>query len=310
MRYSSRYSPALRYSRAALNAHLDMKICPACSARFGSAAWVCPSCSWQAPRHGAITILTSEESVSGFASEFFDALAILEEGHFWFAGRNALIAWAVRQYFPEARTFLEVGAGTAQVTGALQRACPGMSFTASEAFREGLLVAERKAAGAELVQADVHTLPWEGEFDVIGAFDVLEHIADDAGAVRQIARAVKPGGGVIVTVPQHRWLWSPLDDYSHHQRRYTRTDLVALLTRAGLRVERVTSFVSLLLPVLLASRVAQRRRGVDPHGEYRISSVANRIGGFAMNVERALIRGGVSLPAGGSLLAIARLPSR
>lgn len=250
--------------------------------------------------------MTSATSVSGFTSSFFDALPVLEERHFWFIGRNALIAWAVGRYFPLARTFLEVGCGTAQVTGALQRACPALSFTASEALREGLLVAERKAPGAELVQADVQDLPWEEEFDIVGAFDVLEHVADHAGAARQIARAVKPGGGVIVTVPQHPWLWSPLDDYSHHHRRYSRSALVALLAQAGLRVDRVTSFVSLLFPVLIASRLAQRGRPVDPHGEYRLSRFANWVGEKTLNVERALIRSGVSLPVGGSLLAIAR----
>ena len=238
--------------------------------------------------------------------QFFDALDALEEGHFWFNGRNALIASAVGRHFPQARTFLEVGCGTAQVTGALQRACPTLSFTASEVLREGLVVAERKAPGVELVQADVHDLPWEDEFDIVGAFDVLEHVADHAAAARQLAKVVKPGGGVIVTVPQHQWLWSPLDDYSHHQRRYSRTALAALLTGAGLRVERVTSFVSLLLPVLIASRLAQRRRPVDPHGEYQLSRLGNWVGNRMMSAERALIRAGVSLPAGGSLLAIAR----
>jgi SAM-dependent methyltransferase len=250
--------------------------------------------------------VTSVESVAGFKSDFFEALPTLEEGHFWFHGRNALVAWAVRRYFPQARTFLEVGCGTAHVTGALQRAYPTLSFTASEPLREGLLVAERKAPGAELVQTDIHALPWEDEFDVAGAFDVLEHVEDHVGAARQLANVVRPGGGVIVTVPQHAWLWSPLDDYSQHRRRYSRQALVAALTEAGLRVERVTSFVSLLLPVLIASRLKQRRRFMDPHEEYRVGSLTNRAGIAAMTVERSLIRAGLSLPSGGSLMAIAR----
>jgi SAM-dependent methyltransferase len=244
-------------------------------------------------------------SVPGFAPEFFDALPTLEEDHFWFTARNTLIAWAVRRYFPAARTFLEAGCGTAQVTASLQRACPHLSFTASEALLEGLSVAERKAPGAELVQVDVVKLPWDAEFDVAGAFDVLEHVADDAAAIRQLARAVRPGGGVIVTVPQHPWLWSPVDEYSRHERRYTRKALVDRLEEAGLHIERVTSFVSLLLPMLLLSRATQRGRPVDPHAEYRIGRIFNTVGGVLMNVERSLIRAGVSLPAGGSLLAVA-----
>src|SRR5262245_61558430 len=143
-----------------------MKVCPVCAARFRSTAWTCPACTWTAPRYRTINVVTPIESVAGFESAFFEALPALEEGHFWFHGRNALVAWAVRRYFPQARTFLEVGCGTAHVTGALQRACPTLSFTASEPLREGLLVAERKAPGAELVQTDIHTLPWEDEFDV------------------------------------------------------------------------------------------------------------------------------------------------
>ena len=302
--------PAVAQMRAQLlestiNDNGTMKVCPACDARFDS-AWVCPRCGWQAQRHRTIQIVTSNGSVPGFASEFFDALPTLEEGHFWFTARNALIGWAISRYFPQARTFLEVGCGTGQVTGALKRTHSNLSFTASEAILEGLLIAERKAPGVELVQADARRLPWDEEFDIVGAFDVLEHIADHAGAVREMTRSIRPGGGVIVTVPQHRWLWSPLDEYSRHERRYTKGELVALLERSGLRVQRITSFVSLLLPMLLASRLSQRGRPVHPDSEFRLSSRVNGVGDMAMRIERALIRAGVSFPLGGSLLAVAR----
>lgn len=282
-----------------------MKVCPRCDARFEGPGWACNSCSWSAPLHETVHVIASG-GAAGFASEFFDALPDLEQGHFWFDNRNALIVWAVRRYFPEARTFLEVGCGTGQVTGALLAALPHLRFTASEAFLEGLLVARSKARGAELVQAVVERLPWEAEFDLVGAFDVLEHVTDHVAAAHQIARAIKPGGGVIVTVPQHRWLWSPLDDYSRHQRRYTRGELVSLLEGAGFAIERVSSFVSLLLPVLLASRLAQQGRPVDAAREYRIGPVTNGLGAAALKVERGLIRAGLSFPAGGSLLAVAR----
>lgn len=246
--------------------------------------------------------------VEGFSAEFFDGLAAVEERHFWFRGRNALIGWALSRYFPNASTFLEVGCGNGQVAAAMQRMNPALRITASEAFVEGLSIAGRRMPDADLVQADARQLPWDDEFDVVGAFDVLEHIVDDAGAARQLARAARRGGGVIVTVPQHQWLWSPIDEYSGHQRRYTRSGLVNLLERAGLHVERLTSFVSLLLPVLALTRGA-RRDARDPMAEFRISPGANGVGAAAMRLELALIRAGVSLPAGGSLLAVARRPA-
>jgi 2-polyprenyl-3-methyl-5-hydroxy-6-metoxy-1,4-benzoquinol methylase len=283
-----------------------MKICPACDARYTGPEWRCASCGWAAARRGPIVSVAPAHGAPGFAAEFFDPLAEAEDRHFWFAARNALLAWALRRYFPGARTMLDAGCGNGQVARALLRAAPGLRITGSEAFPEALAIASTKAPGVELVQADVRALPWEHEFDVVGAFDVLEHVKEDQEAARRLARAARPGGGVIVTVPQHRWLWSPVDDYSRHERRYTRRGLVALLEGAGLSVIRTTSFVSLPLPALALSRAIQRTRPAEPVRELRISTVANAVGKAVMDVERVLIRGGVPLPAGGSLLAIAR----
>lgn len=283
-----------------------MKICPACRRRFVSPDWSCPFCEWKARREATIRCVTGSGTADGWSPHSFDALAAVEDRHFWFSSRNALIAWAMSRYFPAARTFLDVGAGNGQVARALQRAFPALRLTACEAYLEGLVSAAKNVPTAELVQADIGDLPWSEEFDVAGAFDVLEHVTDEAGALQQMVQTLRPGGGVIVTVPQHPWLWSPVDDYSGHVRRYTRALLRSRLESAGLRVERMTSFVSLLLPVLVVSRVSSRGSPVDPDTEYRMSTLVNAAGATAMSVERWLIRSGVSLPAGGSLLAVAR----
>jgi hypothetical protein len=110
----------------------------------------------------------------------------------------------------------------------------------------------------------------------------------------------------VITVPQHQWLWSPLDEYAGHQRRYSRASLVSLVRAAGLRPVLITSFVSLLLPALLLSRFSQRGTTVDPMQEFRIAPAVNRISSWVMTAERTLIRAGLPLPAGGSLLLIAR----
>jgi SAM-dependent methyltransferase len=180
-----------------------------------------------------------------------------------------------------------------------------------EPFRAGLEVASACGTRAELIQGDALHLPYAAEFDVVGAFDVIEHIEDDERVLQQMASAVAPGGGVIITVPQHPFLWSPFDDYSHHCRRYTRRELVRHLLVAGLNVMRVTSFVSLLLPAMLLSRVKLSRGqhgSTDPAEEFRISPLANKVAAAVMHAERVLIRGGMSLPVGGSLLAVATRP--
>jgi SAM-dependent methyltransferase len=157
---------------------------------------------------------------------------------------------------------------------------------------------------------DARQIPFEAEFDVIGAFDVLEHIKEDELALSQVFRATKPGGGIVLTVPQHPWLWSTLDDFGCHKRRYSRSELVGKVGRAGFSVLRVTSYVSLLLPLLLLSRLGQRqpKDNCDVMGEFEISTFVNLSLEKVLNLERALVKLGLSFPAGGSLLVIAQRP--
>lgn len=289
-----------------------MKICPACAHRFEGAEWKCPRCEWTAVVEDGVHSLLppATDGAPGYEAGILDELDTAERGHFWFAGRTALIALVLDRFFPATTSFLDVGSGTGHLVAALRSHRPSMRCTAVEAFMSGLQLTARRAADIELVQADALHLPYDAEFDVAGAFDVIEHIEDDAAALGEMARAVRPGGGLIVTVPQHQFLWSPFDDYARHQRRYGRRQLARLLQRAGCDVVFATSFVSLLLPAMFASRVIQRTDPDDPLAEFRISRLANHIGRTAMTLERQLIRWGVSLPFGGSLLMVARKKGR
>jgi SAM-dependent methyltransferase len=244
----------------------------------------------------------------GFSDGQAHDLAGIDPRHFWFAGRNRLIVWALRRYFPTARSVLEVGCGTGHVLRAIAEAQPELALTGSEMSAECVKLAAGAVPSATMVQADTRDLPYDREFDVVGAFDVLEHIHDDGAALAAMVRAVRPGGGIMLTVPQHMWLWSPLDDYSRHYRRYTRQGLVGLARRTGLDILRATSFVTLLLPGLLVSRVMQRRVEMAPGREFTISARVNGLGTAAMRAELALVRRGLSLPVGGSLLVVARRP--
>ena len=147
-----------------------------------------------------------------------------------------------------------------------------------------------------------------GEFAAVGAFDVIEHIDEDEVALAQMHRALRPRGGLLLTVPQHPWLWSGADDFADHRRRYRRHELVERVRRAGFEVERVTSFVFLLLPAMAASRWIQRlrKREYDPMSERRLPRVLDRAMWGVLKAETALIRAGISFPAGGSLLLVAR----
>ena len=248
----------------------------------------------------------------GFSADYFAQLVQLEEDSFWFQSRNRLLTWALGRYFPRARSLLEIGCGTGFVLSAIQRRFPKLRLSGSDLFDEGLALAQKRLPGVTLHQLDASHIPFKAEFDVVGAFDVLEHIKDDAAALQQMFQAAKPGGGVILTVPQHRFLWSSVDEYSFHERRYTRTQLRKKVERAGFNVRRITSFVSLLLPLMLVSRARHRTSHActDPLAEYRIGSRLSAVLEKVMTVERVLIRAGLSFPAGGSLLLVAGRPGR
>jgi SAM-dependent methyltransferase len=225
-----------------------------------------------------------------------------EDGSFWFRSRNRLIVSTIRRRFGEPRSILEVGCGTGYVLSALAQAFPGSKITGADPSSPGISVARRRVPEATFLVADAQELRFDEPFDMVGSFDVLEHIADDGTAIQAIARTVRRGGGLIVTVPQHPWLWSSFDELSGHERRYTRSDLVAKLRRAGFRNIRATSFVTLLLPALV---VARRRPSVDLADSLQLPTVVDRSFEGVMTFERFLHRAGIPFPAGGSLLVTA-----
>jgi SAM-dependent methyltransferase len=245
----------------------------------------------------------------GFDERSFEHLPQAEERSFWFRSRNSLIVWALRRYFPAARSMLEVGCGTGFVLAGVRQAFPEMRLVGGELFQAGLTVAAQRVPDAELLELDARNLPFQDEFDVVGAFDVLEHINEDERVLAELHAALHPGGGLLVTVPQHPRLWSAVDAYSQHVRRYTRRELLAKVRRAGFELVHCTSFVSFLLPVLAASRLRFRGdKAFDPLSEYGSPPFVDSALGWVLAAERALIKSGLPLPAGGSLLVVARRP--
>jgi SAM-dependent methyltransferase len=282
----------------------QLKICAACDHRFEGPGWRCPACGTD----GETFTPYRDDIGGGFPTDAAATLELVEAQSFWFRSRNELLAWAVARYAPRATSFLEVGCGTGFVLAGLQKRFPSLHLEGGELDPEGLEVARRRLPAVPLLRMDARRIPFEDEFDVVGSFDVIEHIDEDELALQQIARAAKPGGTVLITVPQHPSLWSVADDVGHHKRRYTRTELRTKLREAGLRVERTTSFVTVLLPAMYASR-RRARSADDATGELTLAPRLDRWLERAMTAERGLIRAGVSLPAGGSLLAVATKPA-
>lgn len=248
-------------------------------------------------------------SRTSFDPAHFARLRALEERSFWFAGRSDLIEWAFARYFGRAADFMEIGCGTGYVLSRMHLAFPNLALSGSELLDEGLACARDRLHGvARLEKADATALSCIGAFDAMGAFDVIEHIEDDARVLMNIRNALRPGGGLLVTVPQHEWLWSSTDVAACHVRRYTRKALRAKLHDAGFEVLRMTSFVSLLLPAMLLARRRSGEGMAEVEAELALPAPLNAIGAATLWLERMAIRAGIDLPAGGSLLAVARKP--
>jgi SAM-dependent methyltransferase len=287
-----------------------MKLCSGCGKQFELSGWRCPFCLHEPERLDGLLAFAPKlagES-EGFEANYFSSLVTLEEGNFWFRSRNRLIIWALRRYFPRAESFMEIGCGTGYVLSGIREAFPELALFGSEIFTAGLCFAAGRLPGVELFQMNARDIPFREEFDVVGAFDVLEHIKEDEEVLAQMYQATRKSGGIILTVPQHAFLWSQTDEYARHVRRYNARDLKEKCERAGFTVVRMTSFVSLLLPLLMLSRAKQQllREKVEDASEFKISPLMNATLERALDAERAAIRSGLSLPAGGSLLLVAR----
>ena len=286
-----------------------MKVCSLCQTAYVSADWECPACAYRPISVGGFAVLAPDlaEGGAGFRPEAFEHLAALEARNFWFRARNRLIVWALKRHFPNMQRYLEIGCGTGYVLAGVAQAYPSATLVGSEVFSVGLPYAASRVSTAELLQMDARRIPFVEEFDVIGAFDVLEHIEEDEVVLAAIFRALMPGGGVAITVPQHPWLWSTADDNACHVRRYKVDELRDKVLRAGFKLEFETSFVSLLLPAMLASRLTkQQAEGSEVSmPELNLPTWLNRIFEIVMKLERWLIRSGLRLKLGGSRLLIA-----
>lgn len=283
--------------------------CPGCTTAYPSQLDICPQCGFSPYKISGFKAWAPELSVTGggFRAEYFSNLASREAENFWFRARNKLIVWALKRHFPNLQRYLEIGCGTGYVLAGVAQAYPAAKLVGSEIFSVGLAYAASRVSTAELFQMDARQIPYVEEFDVIGAFDVLEHIEEDEVVLAAMFRALRPGGGVAITVPQHPWLWSTADESACHVRRYKVGELREKVLRAGFRLEFETSFVSLLLPAMLASRLTKRRERApeDAMSEFSLPPWLNRVFEFVMDLERYLIQIGLRMKLGGSRLLIA-----
>jgi len=257
----------------------------------------------------------------GYNPDFYAPLFEAEDRHFWFRARNVVLERIVAAETAGLRNgfrVLEVGCGTGYVLRMLHDTCRRGVVIGMDRFADGLALA-RKRSAAPVVRGRIEAAPFSVPFDLIGIFDTLEHIDDDAAALGNLRQLLRPGGVLCVTVPAYEELWSDFDVESRHCRRYAPELLDERLRQAGFTVEYLTPFMATLYPLARIGRFlsdAQRRRRAASGDasqsavvdQLRIRPGINGVLTFLLAQEARLIEARKQLPLGTSLLAVARVP--
>ena len=233
----------------------------------------------------------------------YDRMAELDELHWWYRARRDVLRELIKRRIrlPADARILEVGCGTGHNFQMLR----GFGrLDAVELDGAARAIASRRLGHAvmdaplpQLTGVEMHA------YDLIAMLDVLEHLDEDRAALVSLAARLKPGGRILITVPAHPWMWSAHDEVNHHKRRYTRRTLAAAVADAGLKLETMRWFNSLLFPLAAAARLAGRITGKEDSDDKLPPAPVNRLFETIFGLERYAI-GRVPLPPGVSLAAI------
>lgn len=236
----------------------------------------------------------------------YEILYRIEETHWWHSARRRIVLDWIKQRYPgrDDLEILDAGCGTGIMLQELRLLGAAVGVDISD---EALDFCRKR--GLENVQrADVLKLPFDaGTFDFVTVLDVLEHLDEDTGALREVRRVLKPGGLIFIFAPAHRWLWSLQDDVSHHKRRYTARTLRETIEAAGLEIERQSYVSAFLLPVIFLGRqwlkvrlkFRERNTENDLHPEW-----SNGILRSIFQSEIPILRR-MNMPFGASLICVA-----
>lgn len=260
--------------------------------------------------------LSDDFPESGFDIADNQDKEVWSQNFFWSSSRNRLFKRIVYDHLkPKGKTkYLEIGCATGEFIRHIVEN-KNLDITGSEIYLKALVHAQKNFPGVNFIQYDITQGVIGEEFDLIVAFDVIEHIEDDATAISNINKMLGENGCLIITVPQHRFMWSNLDAILHHKRRYSRRELVTKLQENGFDIRYATSFLFVLFPLMLISRFLDKSRSRtqpdksdDSALKKRVHFPAflNRIFDYFMRIDEFFIRMGISLPFGGTLVVIAR----
>lgn len=232
----------------------------------------------------------------------------VEDSHWWFVGRRSILESFMQSIASKTSIdgtelkILDIGCGT----GA------NLEMLAQFGHAEGVDVSDDalefcKKKGLDVRHGLAENLPYADEtFDISTALDVIEHLDDDIAGLKEMNRVTRSRGYVLIFVPAFMWLWGVQDDISNHRIRYTRSQIIERIERAGLKVERATyANFTFFLPIL-AGRTLMKLTGLKPESENNVNiSALNEPFGKLFSSERHWLSR-ANFPFGVSIVIVAR----
>lgn len=236
----------------------------------------------------------------------------LESKHWWFIGRRAIVGEVLAQRLEPGtnRRILDLGCGAGSMVPLLARFGTVEALDTSD---EAVAWCRERFPDATFEVGRIpDALPPAESLDVVCAFDVIEHLADDVASIAGIREALVPGGTFVCTVPAYQWMWGPHDELNHHYRRYTRPRLVSTLEAGGLEVDWASYYNAALLPAVAVVRVGRRLLTRDRPPASDLDLRVGPLNGLLARLlsgERHLLRR-FRLPFGVSIAAVAHRPAQ
>lgn len=296
----------------------NILLCPYCRSILCAEKdrYFCAKCIYGFPilENSIISFVKDTNENNNFNERMCNNLLEMEKKHFWHIGRKEIIISMLKIFISDCTNnvkMLEVGCGNGSVLRYLKK--EGIDIEGVDVSLPGLKFC-RKQANIPLYQLDVSitALPFISEcYDIVGMFDLIEHINNDQQILEEVYRCCKKNGFLIVTVPANKYLWSYFDIIAGHKRRYSKKEIERKLYKAGFKVEKISFYVFFLFPIIFLMRklhsLNNRKRNIQINNFIEIQTIPllNSFFLMLMRLEKKILPF-INLPWGTSLIVVAK----
>lgn len=246
-----------------------------------------------------------------YYKEYYD----LERNHWWFKARERIISNLIKKLISEnnysAReiSILNIGCSTGRSSEYLSE----FGKVTSIEYDDFCCEFAREKTGLEIIHGSITELPFSVEkFDLVCAFDVIEHVKDDQLAVNEMKRVLKENGIIFITIPAFMSLWSHHDEINQHFRRYKLHEVERLFKFDKIGKTIFSSYFNffLFLPIYLFRKLSNllklgdKRKGAGSDFETFNPGLVNTLLYYLMKTETYFINSRISFPFGVSILYV------